>query len=56
MMLSFIDQLWIQMGLKRSELRRERGRGVAYAVLALSCLTSTVLMADLVINFSGRFG
>lgn len=56
MMLSMIDRVWIQLGLKRSELRKERGRGVVYAILMLSSVASTVLAADLIVNFSGRFG
>jgi hypothetical protein len=55
-MLRMIDKLWIQMGLRHDELRRERGRGVLYMLLGLCVVTSTLLAADLTLNVTGRFG
>ncbi|NNU15935.1 hypothetical protein HK107_06310 [Parvularcula sp. ZS-1/3] len=55
MIVTFLDKLWIQAGLQREELRRERGRGVVYAILGVAVLGSTFLAADLVLNMSGRF-
>lgn len=56
MLLTMFDQLWIWLGVQRDELIRERGRWVAYAVIALASIGSTAIAADLVLNFSGRFG
>lgn len=56
MLLTFLDQLWIRMGLQHEELQRERGRGVVYALLGVTVMGSAFLASDLVLNFSGRFG
>ena len=56
MLLMVFDQVWIRMGLQRKELKRARGRGIAYAFLAATIAASAFLASDLVLNFSGRFG
>lgn len=56
MFLTVLDQFWVRAGLKHDELRRERGRGIAYAVLMVTIAGSAFLAADLVWNFTGRFG
>ncbi|MCQ8185797.1 hypothetical protein [Parvularcula maris] len=55
-MLRAIDKIWVQMGLRRDELRRERGRGALYMLLGLCLVTSTLLATDLALNVTGRFG
>jgi hypothetical protein len=54
-MLRTIDKIWIQLGLRRDELRRERGRGVLYMLVGICMVASTFLAADLALNVTGRF-
>lgn len=56
MFVTFLDQLWVRMGLQREELRQERGRGLVYAVLILAAGGSVFLASDLILNFTGRGG
>jgi hypothetical protein len=55
-MLTFLDRVWMQLGLQQEELVREKARGVVYAVLLLSGSMSFFLATDLVLNMTGRFG
>lgn len=56
MFVTFLDQLWVWMGLQQEELREERGRGLVYAVVLVAGVASVVLAADMILNLSGRFG
>jgi hypothetical protein len=56
MLMNVLDHFWVALGVRREELRRERGRGALYAILLLSVTGSLFLGADLVLNVSGRFG
>lgn len=55
-LLTMFDRIWIWLGVQSDELRQERGRWVAYAVVAVAASASIAMAADLVLNFSGRFG
>ncbi len=56
MLTTVLDHLWVSVGLRREELRQERGRGAVYALILISMTGSLLLGADLVLNVSGRFG
>ncbi|MEM1410213.1 MAG: hypothetical protein AAGG79_05645 [Pseudomonadota bacterium] len=56
MFVTFLDQLWVRLGLQREELRQERGRGFIYAILIVTGAASVFLATDLLLNFTGRAG
>lgn len=56
MVLNWVDQLWVHLGLQREELRNLKGRGLAYGILFLTSTGSFVLATDMLLNLSGRFG
>lgn len=56
MFVSIVDRIWVSLGVERKELRRERGRGLVYAMLFTSSFASVILATDLILNLSGRFG